>query len=204
MSSATRPAPPTSRTCPDAPSDEALVTAVATGNQRALAHLYDRHAAPLLGFAVRIIGDHQEAEAVILDSFTQVWRTAATFNAHRGSVISWLVTITRTRALDTVRRRTRRAVHEARATAADADATDGTDDADPLDVVTQVERARAVGAALQSLPPVQREAIALAFFRGLSHTEIARLKGLPLGTVKSRIRQAMERLRVVLGRLDHP
>jgi RNA polymerase sigma-70 factor (ECF subfamily) len=164
-----------------------LVKRVATGDDAALGELYDATVGRVNGLALRILRSVPEAEEVVADVFHQVWRQAARFDPARGTAAAWIATIARTRALDRLRQ-LRRADRE------HGDATpehDGAPDAGPEDLLLTVERGSAVHAALRTLAPVQRELLGLAFFRGLSHGEIAEATALPLGTVKTHIRRGL-------------
>lgn len=184
----------------DPQSDLALVTAMAGGDESAATRLYDRYSAVLYGLALRITGVAVDAEDVVVDCFAQAWREAARFDVGKGSVIAWLTMMTRSRALDCVRARQRREKVTDRAAQEPEQPvamSQGTAAADA--VLEQGERALAVTSALQQLPPPQRRAIELAFFEGLTHPEVAERLREPLGTVKTRIRLGMQKLREALG-----
>jgi len=181
--------------------DRTLVLSMRGGDERALAALYDRHAPALMGLVLRIVKDRSEAESVLLKVFLQVWRSAGTFDADRGSVVGWLATIARSRALDQVRSSARR---ERREPLQDDRETplvlvDTSADGDPASAVEAQETRRAVERALTSLQPGQRAAIELAYFEGLTHVEVAERLAEPLGTVKTRIRLGMIKLRELLA-----
>ncbi len=182
--------------------DGALVARAAGGDERALGLLYDRYGAVLYAVAYRVVGGRADAEEVVVDAFAQVWRDAPRFEAGRGSVAGWLTTIARSRALDLVRARSRRerAVGAAGAAADRQDAPPAMGDllADPAASLDQDERRRQVRRALDGLSPSQRQAIELAYFEGLSQSEIAERLQQPLGTVKTRVRLGMEKLREAL------
>ena len=177
-----------------------LVAALARAEEWAASELYDRHAPVMYGLALRMTGESADAEEVVLDAFSQAWRDAARYDTSRGSVTGWLTTIVRTRALDLIRARGRRA-RMTDNVAADIDAPAGMGEgfAQPDRRVVEGERANAVAAALGMLPDVQRHAIELAFFEGLTHHETAERLHEPLGTVKTRIRLGMLKLRELLG-----
>lgn len=183
--------------------DRPLVVAMQDGDERALAALYDRHAPTLLGLVMRIVRDQADAEAVLMKAFLQAWRSAGTFDADRGSVIGWLTTIARSRALDFVRTASRRERREPRNEDREAPLVlvDTSADADPSATVEAQETRRAVEAALATLQPGQRAAIELAFFEGLTHVEVAERLAEPLGTIKTRIRLGMIKLRELLAPL---
>lgn len=182
--------------------DASLVEAMARGDERAATSLYDRHGAVMYGLSLRMVGEPADAEEVVLDAFAQAWRDAVRFDASRGSVLGWLTTIVRTRALDAIRARGRRAkMVESAAVRLDEPAAMGTGTPAPDRAVEDAERSVAVSSALQSLPELQRRAIELAFFEGLTHQEVAERLREPLGTVKTRIRLGMLKLRDMLGGL---
>jgi len=183
-----------------AEADRRLVELMADGDERALATLYDRFAGVLYGMAFRIVGEGADAEEVVLACFSQAWREAVRFRSERGSVIAWLTMICRSRALDLVRARARRAKLTDSAVVADPAAPPamGRSDDSPDDIMAHDERSRQVQTALASLPAPQQEAIRLAYYDGLSHSEIAERLGQPLGTVKTRVRLAMQKLRETL------
>jgi RNA polymerase sigma-70 factor (ECF subfamily) len=189
------PAPGTS-----APIDGDLVSRAARGDDGAIARLYDRYGAVLYAVAYRIVGQRADAEEVVLEAFAQVWRDAPRFDAERGSVAGWLTMIARSRALDLVRARSRRE----RMTASAAADRPGSPPAmgdfrpDPAGALDHDERRRQVQQALDTLSQPQRQAIELAYFEGLSQTEIAERLHEPLGTVKTRVRLAMQKLRECL------
>lgn len=157
----------------------------------AAAELYDRHAGKVLGLARRILRNDSDAEDVVQEVFSQAWRTATRYTAGRGTVAGWLLMIARTRAID--RLRARRARPDA---TADALVDLVPSDAVPLtDQLVADEQAARVREALTSLPPDQRTALELAYFEGLTQSEIAERLTTPLGTVKTRMRTALAVLR---------
>lgn len=171
--------------------DLQLMQRLAAGDLHAAGALYDRYASLILGLARRILRNEQDAEDVVQEVFSQAWRTAATFEPGRGSVGAWLVMMTRSRSIDRLRSRQAR-----------PDLT-GAHDPDlmpsltpgPSDELLQNERAGHVRAAMLALPVTQRAALELAYFDGLSQSEIAQRLAEPLGTVKTRIRSALQTLR---------
>ena len=176
---------------------------MARGDERAAAQLYDKYSAQMFALAVRIVGEGADAEDAMLDAFTQAWNKASTYESDRGSVLGWLTTMTRTRALDCVRSRGRRtkAVETASRTMGDDPVGVAGAAVSASDSVELGERAQAVNHAMTVLSGQQRNAIELAFFEGLTHTEIAERLGEPLGTIKTRIRLGMQKLRDVLREL---
>ena len=195
--------------------DVRLIARVASGDERALGELYDSYAPRVFAFAADLVGG-DDAEDVVTQVFTQLWRSAGDYDAARGSVGAWIVMMTRARALDLLRSRKRRANRLAASAAAAAAADD--DDHEglslPMGTVGPAPDAHAelaeerslVAEALAQLSGAQRKAIELAFFGGLSHSEVAAELGEPLGTVKTRIRSALENLRTRLHPLlaDQP
>jgi RNA polymerase sigma-70 factor (ECF subfamily) len=181
---------------PGGPTQKELIQNVAVGDQQALASLYDATSRTVYGLLLRILSDAGAAEEVLLDVYTQAWRQAASFDAGRGSPLAWLTTIARSRAIDRLRRgraereRTEPLESVAR-TAASGDDVEGG--------VRAGETRAVVRAALDELSPEQREVIEMAYYGGYSHSEIAAAKGLPLGTVKTRTRLGMMRLRELLA-----
>jgi RNA polymerase sigma-70 factor (ECF subfamily) len=163
-------------------------------DEGALAALYDRYAGMLYAMLVRILKDTSAAEEVLQDLFLQLWRGAARFDATRGSLAGWLLVIGRNRALSRLRGKDRREVQD--------DPEGFSIEAVPSPGNLENEAARAqlmrrLRGALATLPPEQREAVELAYFEGMTQTEIAERTGSPLGTVKSRVRAAMQTLKQV-------
>jgi RNA polymerase sigma-70 factor (ECF subfamily) len=185
--------------------DETLVARMAGGDQGALSSLYDRYRAVVFSFARRVLGDRAEAEEVLTDVFLQAWRGAAGFDRSRGSVAGWLITLCRSRAIDRLRARGRReATLEALAREGAAGAAAGAPGdpeaaRGPGEAAEITARRRRIAAALEGLSQPQRRAIELAYYGGLSQSEIAARLGEPLGTVKTRIQQGLMALRETLG-----
>lgn len=172
----------------------ALIRRVADGEERALSSLYDATSRLLYGLLLRMLNDTGAAEEVLLDVYTQVWRQAAQYDPRRGTPLGWLTTIARSRAIDRLRAgRSKEGRHESLDLSVQTATTENLEEA-----MTMRETQRTVRAALGTLPPEQREAIELAYYAGLSHSEIAAETGQPLGTVKTRIRLGMVRLREAL------
>ena len=172
---------------------QSWIARVVHQDQQALAELYEAMAGRTYGLALRITRHVQTAEEVTEDVFWQVWRQAPRFDAARGSVVTWILTIARSRALDALRRRDRAEPLDEEGLAK----LHG--DGDPEDLLAAVQREHRLHAALRDIDPLPRQLVALAFFRGLSHEEIASQMSLPLGTVKSHIRRTLLRLRQLLG-----
>lgn len=177
--------------------DGQILAAVAGGSADALERLYDRYAATAYGLARRILAQQDLAEEVVQDVFAQVWREANRYDDARASVAGWIVLLTRTRAIDRLRARRARPDQD-RPVEPTAVAPLATRDRSPEQVAISSEDARAVRAALDGLPDEQRSLVDLAYYEGLTHSEIAARTGVPLGTVKTRIRAAMMALREVL------
>jgi RNA polymerase sigma-70 factor (ECF subfamily) len=175
-----------------------MVRRAAAGDQAALAELYDATSHLVFGLALRILGDHGEAEDAVVEVYAQAWRTAHTFDPSRGTPCSWLLTLARSRAIDMLRARKRERATDPIESAGDVQAATPT----PEEATGDAERHRFVHRAMAQLSVEQREAIELAYFSGLSHTEIAMQLGQPLGTIKTRIRLGMMRLRESLGHLS--
>lgn len=182
------------------PSDLDLVRRMAAGNESAVATLYDRYGTVVYAVVYRIVGQKADAEEVVMEAFAQVWRDARRFEAARGSVAAWITMISRSRALDHIRGRDRRERLNTSAAQEDQSLAPamGSWGADPGHQVEQAERKIRVATALESLSPVQRQAIELAFYDGLSQSEIAERLNEPLGTVKTRVRLGMMKLREAL------
>ena len=172
--------------------DEEVLARVARADEDALAELYDRFGRVAYGFALRILRDPALAQDAVQDAMLSAWRTAASFDPLRGKASTWLLTLVHRRAVDVVRREDRRRAQPLDdAPIASGDATDET--------AAVREQRRAVQAALAQLPPEQREALELAYYGGLSQSQLAEQLGLPLGTVKSRTFAGLSSLRNLLG-----
>jgi RNA polymerase sigma-70 factor (ECF subfamily) len=176
------------------PPDDTLIAALAGRDLDALAALYDRYARISYALAYRILGEAEAAEDVVHDGFISAWRGAASYRSERGNVRGWLLSIVHHRAVDVLRRKTtfRPAPLEVA-------------EQRPADDDTAEEAARnvdheTVRAALEALPPAQRRTIELAYFGGYTHVELAEIMGVPLGTVKGRMRIGLQKLRRALER----
>jgi RNA polymerase sigma-70 factor (ECF subfamily) len=172
------------------------VCEIQKGNAEALAKLYDSSSRPLYSLALRIVGNSADAEEVLLDVYQQIWRAASSFNPARGGVWNWLVLLTRSRALDRLRNTASKRHHEVPALPEQSPVASSAPVPEQASMLAQEQTT--VRRAIRTLPPEQREAVELAYFRGLTHTEIAAALGVPLGTIKTRIRSAMDKLRVAL------
>ncbi|HET9530496.1 MAG TPA: sigma-70 family RNA polymerase sigma factor [Blastocatellia bacterium] len=168
---------------------------MAEGDQSALTTLYDSTSRLVFGLILRILGDRATAEEVLLDVYTQVWRQAALYDRSRGAPLAWLMTIARSRAID----RLRSGKHDQQNKEPIENFTDlASSTLSPEEATATSERQRLVRAALDTLSPEQRQVIELAYYSGLSHSEIALQLGQPLGTVKTRTRLGMMKLREAL------
>ncbi len=172
-----------------------LVARVADAQTKALAELYDATASRVFGLARSITRNPQCAEEVTEDVYWQVWRQALRFDRRRGPVMAWLLTLTRSRALDRLRQADPATSHPEPETLVH---DDGDAQANPSQLIAAAERERSLRAALTQLEPLPRQLLSLAFLRGLTHNEIAQQTQLPLGTVKSHIRRALTALRGLL------
>ena len=171
--------------------------AVADGSSEALGHLYDRYGATVYALARRIVSRLEDAEEVVQDVFAQVWRQAHQYRTERASVAGWIVMLARTRAIDRLRSRRARPDEDrgVEPTMAVPIASVGPT---PEQAVLAADAAARVRQALAALPEKERDLLELAYYRGLTHTEIAEQTGIPLGTVKTRIRSGMDALRGAL------
>ena len=173
----------------------ALIELMAAGDEVALGRLYDLTLPRVFGLAMKITGRRELAEEVCIETFWQSWREAGRYDALRGEPLAWLMVMTRSRALDALRKLDRTSY------CAEPEIyleTELCPSATPLERVLQEERANALRSALGALSPTQRQLIALAFYKDLTHQEICDQTGLPLGTVKSHLKRAQECLRTVL------
>lgn len=171
--------------------DSELAVAMAAGSQDALALLYDRYSGLAYGIALRVLGDPGRAEDAVQEAFLNVWNRAGAFDPARGSLRSWLLTAVRNRSIDYLRGR---GAHERREQDLEPVIAMVGASSDPWHEVSLKLERDAVREALTSLPPEQRQAVELAYFGGYSQTEIADLTRVPLGTVKGRLRLALEKL----------
>ena len=177
--------------------DTELVKRMRSKDERALATFYDRWFPVVHGVVSRMLESPDDVEDVVEEAFWQAWRQAERFDAERGSAQTWLLTIARSRALDRLRAHRRLREEPLIDSTAEADTSGPTPAApsDPLADAEHAERSRLVRAALADLPTEQREALELGYFAGLSQSEIAEQTGQPLGTIKTRMRLALQKLR---------
>jgi RNA polymerase sigma-70 factor, ECF subfamily len=187
---------------PSGPTDRArdrdLLARVARGDVAALRSLYDQHAPRAITIAYRILRNREEAEDIVQETFLEVWRRAAQFDPGRGGAVAWVVTIARSRAIDRLRARS----IAGRTIASAAEEAEAMSPVAPPTPALEAERRRderRIADALGALPPAQRRTIELAYFEGLSQSEIAARTGCPLGTVKMRVKLAMAKLAALLG-----
>jgi RNA polymerase sigma factor (sigma-70 family) len=180
--------------CP--PELAALVAAVAAGEQRALERFYRLTLGRVFGLALRIVRCRSTAEEVVEDVYVQVWHSAGSYDPRRGTPLGWALTICRSRAIDTLRRADDASLDPNPAERADAVAQVVPD---LQDLLQASQEHAALHTAITRLRPEQRQILAMAFFRGLTHAEIAAAARLPVGTVKSQIRRALAILREELG-----
>jgi len=173
-----------------------LVRRAAAGDEVALTELYDQTSSQVYGFALSILREQDAASEATLDVYQQVWRQAERWDAGRGRVLTWLLMLARSRSLDLARSRARR---DSRQLPLEEVAELADPDPGPEERSTDAERARLIRRALATLPVEQRRAIEAAFYAGMSHVEVAEALGQPLGTVKTRIRTGLVRLRAILA-----
>ena len=176
-----------------------LLAAVAKQDEAALGRLYDASLSRVYGVALRITRDAKLAEDVCEEVYWQVWREALRFDPARGSALTWLLTIARSRALDSLRRKDTAELHP---DPAQLTGPDGSMQYNPQDLLETTQRSDALHAALRTLDALPRQLLSLAYFRGLTHDEIAAQTGIPLGTVKSHLRRSLDVLRSVLDSSD--
>ncbi|MEP6843114.1 MAG: sigma-70 family RNA polymerase sigma factor, partial [Pseudolysinimonas sp.] len=176
-------------------SNEELLQRVATGDKAAFAELYDRTAPRVFGLVKRLLRDHSQSEEVTQEIFLEIWQTATRYDPNKGGSMAWMLTMTHRRAVDRVR---------ASQSSRDRDVRIGIrDHAQPFDSVAEhvevsIESERVKGAMMR-LTELQRQAVQLAYFGGYSHSEVSSMLSVPIGTVKTRLRDGMIRLRDELG-----
>ncbi|MGC2109969.1 MAG: sigma-70 family RNA polymerase sigma factor [Candidatus Korobacteraceae bacterium] len=170
----------------DAGNEMRLVARIRAGDQQAMSELYDRYAKVVYAVALRVLQDAGAAEDVLQDVFLQLWRNPDAFDASRGSLAAWLSVISRHRSIDRLRKRRPETDID------DCVITGGPDLRDETERALIIEKVRVV---LAEMSPDQRKALELAYFEGLTHTEIAEKTGEPLGTIKTRIRTGLQQLR---------
>jgi len=172
--------------------DQAALTRMARGDQDALAELYDRRARLIFSIALRILRERADAEDVVQEVFAQVWAQAGRYDPARGAVAAWMLTVARSRAIDRLRARSGRPEVGGETHAIES----ATDASAPQDLqLLSAEQVDSVRRAVNGLPMPQRAALELAYYEGLTHAEIAERLSEPLGTIKTRIRQSLIKLR---------
>lgn len=177
-------------------SPEELLAQIAAGSTDAFSKLYDDFSAALFGITLGILKNHAEAEETLQDLFVSIWEKASRYDSQYGKATTWLITMARNRAIDRLRSRQRR--EKLHISAIDETFLDPPLQDSPDRPLIAAERALSVRQALTSLPEEMRIALELVFFHSLTQTEIAAALGVPLGTIKARIRRAMERVRLLL------
>ncbi len=180
-----------------------LLARAGIGDRAAFATLYERTSSHLLGVVLRIQRDRALAEDILQEVYVNVWRAAQSYDAAQSQPLTWLTSVARNRAIDSLRRSNSQPQFRTTTIINDDEESDVydtvADDAPgPLDLLSQASDARALAACMQGLTPVQRQSVALAFFDGLSHAEVAEQLKQPLGTVKSWVRRALMALRSCL------
>jgi RNA polymerase sigma-70 factor (ECF subfamily) len=176
--------------------DEEVMQLVQGGNPRAFELLYERHGGAAFSLAYRMVGNRVTAEDITQEAFLSIWRSRLRYDRARGSVRTWVLGIVHNRGIDALRRSN---VHDRR-----RETLDGVEERHEAPERTDVEaarreEARTVRSALETLPEEQRRTLELAYFGGFSHSQIAELLGMPIGTVKGRMRLGLEKLRVQLA-----
>ena len=176
--------------------DSNLLSRVAKGEQQAFSQLYDLSSPLLYSLALRILDNPDESEQLLHDIYLDLWRKVSRYDVGRGTPIAWLITLTRTRALERLRvRGTRTLPHNGRPPDLSHSMAMGEQDPTPFDAQADQELRQLVNTAIAGLPPAQQQTIELAYYDGLSHAEIAITLNEPLGTVKTRLRLGMSKLR---------
>src|SRR6476646_3272578 len=180
--------------------DPSLLARVAKGDQQAYSQLYDHSSTLLFTLAVRILGNPEEAAELLQDVYLEVWRKVSRYDVGRGTPIAWLVTLTKSRAIDRLRARASRGYQATNSLEVGIVPQVADHGPSPFETQADQELRIAVGAAVAGLPIAQQQAIELAYYEGLSHAEIASRLNQPLGTVKTRIKLGMSKLRDSLQR----
>ena len=177
--------------------DKDLISGIRDRDRMALETLHSRYSGAVYGLAMRMLRDAGAAEEVAQDTFFNIWRRAGSYAAPRGSVTAWLFGIARNRAIDELRKR-RRAADRFQNGVDLSNKPAETRDSDPAEYAAVMHESRRVREALDELRPEQRQVVALAYFAGMTHTQISKELGQPLGTVKTRMRLAIKKLRRAL------
>lgn len=177
--------------------EKALLEKIAHQDDQALSLLYDRYARLLYSIVFSIVKKKEEAEDILQDVFLQVWTKALSFDSSKGNVYAWLVTMTRNKAIDRVRSKQFQTMKNA-SQETDTSTLSDSEQNTALDAVMLMERSSKIKDALNAIPQEQKETIQLAYYTGLTQTEISQKLNVPLGTVKTRVRQGMQKLRGLL------
>jgi len=181
--------------------DPKLLARVVKGDHQAFSQLYDQSSTLLYTMALRILGNREEAAELLQDVYLEVWRKVSRYDVGRGTPVAWLVTLTRSRAIDRLRSRASRGQQKSTDSLDGASAAQVQDQGpNPFDAQADQEIRALVGGAMAALPQAQQQALELAYYEGLSHAEIAARLNQPLGTVKTRIKLGMSKLRESLRR----
>ena len=175
--------------------DPNLLALVAKGDQQAFSQLYDHSSTLLFTLAVRILGNREEAAELLQDVYLEVWRKVSRYDVGRGTPVAWLITLTKSRAIDRLRARAARGYRATNSLEAETAMQVADPSPSPLETQANQELRLAVGTAVAGLPQAQQQALELAYYEGLSHAEIAQRLNQPLGTVKTRIKLGMSKLR---------
>lgn len=175
--------------------DPSLLARVVKGDQQAFSQLYDHSSTLLFTLALRILGNREEAVELLQDVYWEVWRKVSRYDVGRGTPVAWLITLTKSRAIDRLRARASRGYQATNSLEAETAAEVADPGPSPFETQADQELRAAVEAAVAGLPQAQQQAIELAYYEGLSHAEIASRLNQPLGTVKTRIKLGMSRLR---------
>jgi RNA polymerase sigma-70 factor (ECF subfamily) len=177
--------------------DQAIIRLIARSQESALSELYDRYSRLIYSMALNVVGNPEIAEEITQDIFIRIWDHADTYQAEKAKVVTWIASMTRYRSIDVVRRQEVRPEGHS----VPWDTEPPTHETAPINVEEEVEisqRRRRVRQAISLLPEEQRQALTYAYFQGYTHREIAEAMGEPLGTIKTRIRLAMQKLRQIL------
>lgn len=181
--------------------DPKLLARVVKGDHQAFSQLYDQSSTLLYTMALRILGNREEAAELLQDVYLEVWRKVSRYDVGRGTPVAWLVTLTRSRAIDRLRSRAARGYQKSTDSLDSAQAAHVQDrNPGPFDAQADQEIRTLIGGAMAALPQAQQQALELAYYEGLSHAEIAARLNQPLGTVKTRIKLGMSKLRESLRR----
>jgi len=178
-------------------SDRTLIQQIGAGDQKAFGILYDRYKTLVFSLAVKIVDSHETAEDITLDVFTQIWKNAKKYHPEKGSVKGWIASLARYRSIDTLRRRKVRSdINRPQWSDVQPETLPSNDN--PLDALESAEIRHKVSDTIKRLPEDQQEVLAMAYFKGYTHRQIAEALNEPLGTIKTRIRLGLQKLRQIL------